>query len=229
MWDAQWQVFLDAGYRLLRCDFRGFGETPVPTEPHNDAEDVVALLDELGIGQVMLIGASYGGGVAQEIAARWSGRVDSLALVCAAKAGLEPTDALRSFWEREEELIDAGDIAGAVDLNVATWLGPEADEPTRQRVRMMQRHAFDVQLAPHEEYEQIEVAFELSAITAPSLVIAGAKDLPDFRQIAAELTAILPAARSVELPWAGHLPTLERPAESAELLLSYLRDTFRPV
>ena len=54
-----------------------------------------------------------------------------------------------------------------------------------------------------------EVAVDLGAITAPSLVVSGAKDLPDFRLIAARLTALLPGARPVELPWAGHLPTLD--------------------
>ena len=51
------------------------------------------------------------------------------------------------FWQREGELIDAGDIAGAAELNVATWLGPEASQATRERVRLMQRHALEVQLA----------------------------------------------------------------------------------
>jgi 3-oxoadipate enol-lactonase len=139
--------------------------------------------------------------------------------------GHEPTDVLRGFWQREEELIDAGDVGGAVELNVATWLGPEADEATRERVRLMQRHAFDVQLAAPEEYEPVEVAFDLRAITAPSLVISGAKDLPDFRLIAAKLAALLPGARPVELPWAGHLPTLERPSELSAMLTAYLRDT----
>jgi 3-oxoadipate enol-lactonase len=31
MWDPQWPVLADAGYRVVRCDFRGYGETPVPT------------------------------------------------------------------------------------------------------------------------------------------------------------------------------------------------------
>jgi len=35
-------------------------------------------------------------------------------------------------------------LPGAVELNVATWLGPDADEQTRARVRLMQRHAFDM-------------------------------------------------------------------------------------
>src|ERR1700677_3125802 len=64
MWDPQWPVLVDAGYRVVRCDFRGFGTTPVPHGPHNDADDVLALLDELGVGQVAVVGASGGGRVA---------------------------------------------------------------------------------------------------------------------------------------------------------------------
>jgi 3-oxoadipate enol-lactonase len=225
MWDPLWPVLVDAGYRLVRCDFRGFGATPVPAAPHNDADDVMSLVGELDVGPVALVGASYGGKVALEIAARWPRQVTALALVCAAMPGHEPTDVLRDFWQREEELIDAGDVAGAVELNVATWLGPEADEATRERVRLMQRHAFDVQLAAPEDYEPVEVAFDLRAITAPSLIISGAKDLPDFRLIAATLAALLPGARPVELPWAAHLPTLERPSELSSMLTAYLRDT----
>lgn len=225
MWDPQWPVFADAGYRVVRCDFRGFGATPVPQGPHNDADDVLEVADSLDAGPVALVGASGGGKVALEIAARWPRRVTALALVCAAMPGHEPTDALRGFWQREEELIEADDIAGAAELNVATWLGPEASEATRERVRLMQRHAFEVQLAAPAEYAPVKAAVDLHAITAASLVISGAKDLPDFQLIAARLAALLPGARLVELPWAGHLPTLERPQELSALLTAFLHDT----
>lgn len=225
MWDPQWPVFADAGYRVVRCDFRGFGATPVPQGPHNDADDVMDVVGELGVGPVALVGASYGGTVALEIAARWPQRVAAVALVCAGMPGHEPTEALRGFWQREGELIDAGDIAGAVELNVATWLGPEADETTRGRVREMQRHAFEVQLAASQEYEPVEVAVDLRAVTAASLVVSGVKDLQDFRLIAGRLATLLPGARPAELPWAGHLPTMERPQELSALLTAFLRDT----
>jgi len=225
MWDPQWPVLAEAGYRVVRCDFRGFGATPAPTAPYNDADDVLSLADELDLGPMALVGASSGGEVALEIAARRPRRVTALALVSAGMPGHEPTDELRGFWQREGELIEAGDIAGAVELNVATWLGPEADEATRERVRLMQRHAFEVQLAAPEEYEPVQADVDLHAITAPSLVVSGARDLPDFRLIAARLAALLPGAQAVELPWAGHLPTLERPRESSGLLTAFLRDT----
>lgn len=228
MWDPQWPVLAAAGYQVVRCDFRGFGATPVPQGPYDDAQDVLDLVAGLGLGPVAVVGASYGGKVALEIAARWPRQVTALALLCAGMPGHEPSGMLRAFGRREQELIEAGDLAGAVELNVATWLGPEADEGTRDRVRRMQRHTFEVQLAAAGEYESAEVAVDLRAITAPSLVVSGAKDLPDFRQIAATLAGLLPGARLVELPWARHLPALERPHELSQLLTVFLREAVPP-
>ncbi|ORT60841.1 alpha/beta hydrolase [Streptomyces sp. CB03238] len=223
MWDPQWPALIAAGHRVVRCDFRGFGRTPAPDRPHNDAEDVLDLLDALGIERATLVASSYGGRVALEIAARRPDRVSSMALLCPALPGHEPSAELRAFGAREDALLEAGDIAGAVELNVDTFLGPEADEATREAVRGMQRNAFDVQLAVTEEFGRITVDFDLSAIKAPSLVLSGAHDLADFRQIAAGLPDVLTDARHVELPWAGHLPSVERTSAVTDLLIDFLR------
>jgi pimeloyl-ACP methyl ester carboxylesterase len=157
-----------------------------------------------------------------EIAARWPQRVTALALLCTALAGHEPSAELRAFGEREDELLEAGDIAGATELNVETWLGPDADEATREKVRQMQRHAFEVQLAAAEEFDSIKVDIDLSAVTAPSLLIYGSHDFADFRQIAVELSEQLADARLLELAWAGHLPSLERPDALNPVLIDFL-------
>jgi len=85
----------------------------------------------------------------------------------------------------------AGDIAGAVQLNVGSWLGPEASPRVREQVREMQQHAFDVQLAGGE-VEEIETETDLSAVRAPCLAISGGHDFPDFRQIAAAVPGLSP-------------------------------------
>ncbi|SEG92225.1 Pimeloyl-ACP methyl ester carboxylesterase [Nonomuraea solani] len=224
MWDPQWQALLDAGYRVMRCDFRGYGETPAPLQPNNDADDVLALLDEVGIERATVVGSSYGGRVALELAARWPGRVDALVLLSAGSPAHEPTEELDAFDEAEEALIDADDLDGAVDLNVRTWLGPDASEDTRQKVRVMQRHAYEVQLAVDEEFDQLEVEVDLGAIESRALVVAGKHDLGYFRQVATDLADRLPRARLVELPWAGHLPSLERPDETTELIVKFLAE-----
>lgn len=225
MWDPQWPALLDAGYRVIRCDFRGFGQSPVADHPYSDAQDVADLLEHLGIEHAALVGSSYGGQVAIELAARHPDMITALFLLCAAAPGHAPSDALRSFAEQEDALIETGDIAGAVELNVANWLGPETDDTTREHVRRMQRHAFDVQLAVPEAPAPATTDVDLSLITAPCLAVSGGHDLPDFGEIAARLPHQLPDARHHELPWAGHLPNLERPAEVTDLLIQFLRTT----
>lgn len=225
MWDGQWQALLDAGHRVVRCDFRGFGDTPLADGPYAAAADVLALLDHLGIESTAVVGASYGGRIGLTVAALRPQAVTALALLGAGRPGHEPSEAVRAFGAEEEALVEADDIDGAVELNVRTWLGPEADEETRAFVRRMQRHNFEVQWEATGGPEKEET--DLARITAPTLAVAGAHDLPDYRTIAAELPALLPNARHVrhlELPWAGHLPSLERPAEVAALLTEFLRE-----
>jgi pimeloyl-ACP methyl ester carboxylesterase len=102
-----------------------------------------------------------------------------------------------------------------VELNVRMWLGPSATDAVRDAVREMQRHAFEVQLgAP--DFEPLPVTVDLSAITARCLAVSGAHDVSDFREIAASFPD------HVELPWAGHLPNLERPDEVATLITDFL-------
>ncbi|MEV2202432.1 alpha/beta fold hydrolase [Streptomyces fradiae] len=222
MWDPQWPVLADAGYRVVRCDFRGHGDSPAADRPYTDAADVADLLDHLGIERAALIGSSYGGRVALETAAARPEAVTALALFCTALPGHEPGPELRAFDEREDALFEADDLDGAVELNVATWLGPEADDATRDLVRRMQRRAFELQWTA-EDFGAPRPPADPARVTAPCLVVSGAHDLRDFRDIAVSLAARLPAADHVELPWAGHLPTLERPAETTALLTAFLQ------
>jgi 3-oxoadipate enol-lactonase len=224
MWAPQWPALVDAGYRVVRPDFPGFGETPMPDRPGNEADDVLNLMDALGIDRAALVASSGGGPVAVEIAARRPDRVSALVLLCAMVPGHERTDELRAFGARENALLEAGDVAGAVELNLDTWLGPETGETTREQVRRMQRRAFEVQLAATEEFDPIEHEYDLSTIQAPCLAISGGHDLPDFRQIAARMPGLI-GARHVELPWAGHLPSMERPDAVTGLLLEFLGET----
>jgi 3-oxoadipate enol-lactonase len=201
MWEPQFSAFADAGYRVVGCDIRGYGDSPAPDRPNNDADDVLALLGGLGVETFTIVGSSYGGKIGLEIAARQPDRVRALALLC---SGMR------------------GDVEGAVAANVENWLGPDADAATRDLVARMQKRAFDLQLAA-PEFEQTMVDVELSAIAdTPVLAVWGGKDLPDFRQIAEHLAATLPNTRALELSWAGHLPSLERPEETFEILAEFL-------
>ena len=222
MWDPQVPALVAAGFRAIRCDLNGFGDSPLPTALYNDADDVMTVLSSLGAGDFAIVGASGGGKVALEVAARWPSRVSALLLLCTAVGGFEPGPQLRAFWEREDALLEAGDLDGAAELNAVQWLGPEADQETHAAVRAMQRHVFDVQWGVDEEPEQRTYEFDLEAVTARTLLVTGAHDVADFGRIADDLAKVLPGAGRLDLPWAGHLPSMERPDLLNPLMLEFL-------
>ena len=220
MWDAQ-RAPLAEHHRVIRCDLRGYGSTPLDGEPFDNADDIRSLLATLGERPVAIVAASAGGEAALQLASAWPGLVSHLILLNAA-FDLPPTRSLQRFVRREDALLQAGDGEGATELNVATWLGPDADDEARDRVRTMQRNAFEVQLAAGDLDQRPGPAIDLDAITARTLVVSGGQDLDHFREIAHHLTARIAGAQHVQLGWAGHLPAMERPDETTTLLLDFL-------
>jgi 3-oxoadipate enol-lactonase len=217
MWDIQAGV-LAADHRVVRLDLRGYGQSPIdPGVPCNDAEDVLAFLEALGVDRFALVGASYGGYVALQVATAAAERVERLVLLDTLAEVVDPDERLRTFWSEEQALVDAGDLEAAVELNLATFLGPEADDDARELLRTMQRRVFEHQVAAGE-VEVAELPVDLARLTMPVTVVAGGLDLPFFVETAQELARQLPDAELVELSWAGHLPSLERPLEVAALV-----------
>ncbi|MEV6199252.1 alpha/beta hydrolase [Streptomyces sp. NPDC051771] len=231
MWDGQFQALADAGYRVVRCDLRGFGETPVDA-PHVHADDVRDLLDALGVDRAVLVGSSFGGEVALDFAVRHPGRTAALALLCAAApVEHEASAGLRAFFEQEDALLEAGDVEAATALNVDLWCGPEAGPEARALVHAMQRRAFELQLAAPDEHGAQPSGVtqdDLKGVTVPAVVVTGAHDVPDFRVLGEKTAALLPDARRVDLDWAGHLPPLERPEETLALLTGFLSGLSAP-
>jgi 3-oxoadipate enol-lactonase len=226
MWDVIAPAMSHA-FRVVRPDLRGFGETPMPPGEYADADDLDQLFEQLGIVDAAVVGSSFGGRVALELASLHPGRVSSLVLLAPALRGLEPTADLVAFSEEEDRLLNSDDIDGAVDLNVRTWLGPEADDDAKSLVRLMQRRALDVQRAadasePGPQPRVVEV--DPATIAVPTVVVAGDHDLDHFRLVAGLLADRIPGAELVTLPWAGHLPSLERPGAILALLLDVVRD-----
>jgi pimeloyl-ACP methyl ester carboxylesterase len=221
MWDAQ-ATELRRDHTVVRCDLRGYGGSPLPAGGTCcDAEDVVALLEHLGVGRFALVAASYGGHVGLQVASSCVERVDRTVLLSPLAEVVPPDDGLRALWAEEERLVGSGDLDAAAELNVRTWLGPEADEPARELLRAMQ-HDVLVQQVAADEVENRELEVALDRLTMPTTVVAGLRDLRFFVDSARELVRLLPAAHLVELEWAGHLPSLERPAQTARLVRSAL-------
>lgn len=221
--------------RVIRFDARGFGETLPPTGPWAHHADLLALLDELGLEQVALVGASMGAGIAVEAALAEPPAVRALVLLGPGGALLgPPPDELRAIWRDEIEALDRGDLDAAVEVNLRAWVdgvGRDAttvDPEVRAFVGSMQRDAFelpewDPEAAPESELEP-PAAERLAELAAPVLVIVGEADQAACIAVAERVAAAAPTARLVRWPDVGHLPSLERPADVVALIRPVVAD-----
>ncbi|MGG5258904.1 alpha/beta fold hydrolase [Phycicoccus avicenniae] len=232
MWDSLWDS-LTRDFDVVRCDLRGFGSsTELPDGTLSHRHDVLALLDGLGVGRCHLVGASFGAGVAAEVAVVAPDRVLSLTLSPPGGSLLAVrTPDLAAFADAERAALAAGDLDAAAEVNVDTWVvGPsrraeDVDPVVREAVRSMQRHAFEVGAA-FDDVEEDEldppVLDRLTEVIAPTLVLVGGHDLETTHDAADRLVAGLPDVRRVDWPDAAHLPSMEHPERFVDLLRDHL-------
>lgn len=233
MWDELAEA-LAPEFRVLRYDLRGYGDSTLPPGPFSQSRDLFGLMDHVGLERAALVGVSYGGRVALDAAFVAPDRITALVLAAPALRDHEWSRQVQDFGDEEERLLDAGDIEAATDLNVRLWVdgpkrGPDAvREAVRERVRVMQRRAFEVQVAAYEVSPapgpEDPVHVQPAEVGAPTLVVVGDADVPDFPAIAERLEAELPDARKVVLPDTAHTIPLERPDEFRELTVGFLRE-----
>lgn len=241
MWDPVWTA-LTAERDLVRLDLRGFGDstarpghgraTDGRPEALSPVDDVLETVAALGIEQFHLVGASYGAGVAVEVALTEPGRVVSLLLSAPGGSLIaEVTPDLRAFFDAERAALAEDDLDAAVEANLAWWVdGPHRDagavDPAiRDLVRQMQRRAFEVTAGWDDVAEQEldpPALDRLGEVQAPTLVLVGALDLDAILDTADRMTRGIAGARHVEWPDAAHLPSMERPEDFTALLREWL-------
>jgi pimeloyl-ACP methyl ester carboxylesterase len=218
MWDPQWPA-LTAERDAIRLDLRGFGESV--ERPSGALDSVADVLETVAAERFDLVGASYGAGVAVQVALAAPGRVASLLLSAPGGAlYAEVTPGLRAFWDAENAALEAGDLDAAVQANLDTWV-PGADPAVRDAVAVMQRRAFEV-TAGWDDVEEVEndPLPRLGEIAVPTTVLVGDRDLDPTRDAARRVAESIPGARLIEWPGVTHLPSMERP----DAFLALLRD-----
>jgi 3-oxoadipate enol-lactonase len=235
MWDAEFAV-LSARYRVLRFDLRGFGRSELPPGPFSFVDDLRGLLELAGIERAALVGVSAGAALAIDFALAEPEWVRGLVLGAPGIGGLEWSEDVRRFGEREDELVEAGELDEAVELNLRMWVdgprrGPDAVDPVmRAKVGEMQRRAFEVQVdayggdeqpGPQARLQPAAIA-RLEEIDVPTLVIVGDADVPDVLERSEILAARIPGARKEVLADTAHMVNLERPQEFGALLDEFL-------
>jgi pimeloyl-ACP methyl ester carboxylesterase len=198
-----WQPLRDelgGGYDVLAPEL---GAAPV--------DAALAALDAHGAERAVVVGASAGGNGALELVTQAPERVAGLVLFAATLFDHDFSPDIREFWGAEKALVAAGDIEGAVALNVRAWV---RDPAVAALVETMVRD----ELTSGDSGEPPELPIDLAGIRVPTLAVSGGLDFPDFAAMADRIAATVPGARRAEVPDAGHLIALERPRAAADLV-----------
>jgi 3-oxoadipate enol-lactonase len=208
---------VEARFWLIVPDLRGHGTTPLPPKEYSHVDDLLAVLDDLNVERTAVVGASFGGYVALQLATAAPDRVSSLVLMASPLDVDDWSADISAYREQEDALLQAGDIDAAVELNVRTWARvPETEELVADMVRQSLEHHAGV------EAPQRELPVDLASISVPTLAVSAGQDFADFARIADRIAAEVPGAQRAEIADAGHLIALDRPDETAELLVTFL-------
>jgi 3-oxoadipate enol-lactonase len=182
-WVLQMDDLLAAGYRVLRFDNRGIGESDKPAGPYDTAmfaADTKALVDSLEISDFHLVGVSMGGMIAQEYALAHGSDLRSLTLACTYAAPGPFCSRMFALWAD----MAPTDGVPTVMRDVALWAftldffenrEDELREFEQEMAELDQPlEAYLAQLASIQNHDTRD---RLGGIEVPTLVLAGEQDI----------------------------------------------------
>jgi 3-oxoadipate enol-lactonase len=232
LWDPQAAV-LGRRLRLLRFEFRGHGpagaQSPAPPGPYTIADlgaDVLDLLNRYDLDQVAYAGVSLGGMVGMWLAANAPERISRLALCCTA-AYLPPA----SMWEQRAATVRTQGMGALVDPVIARWFTPawvqRNPAPAAAVAAMLKGTNPEGYAGCAEAIAVMDQRDAITAITAPTVVIAGAEDPATPPAMSALLARSIPGARLTVVRGTAHLANYQTPGEVTAAVAAHLAPLLR--
>ena len=213
-------------YSTTAYDLRGFGESSAEKGvPFSHAEDLRALMDKRGLATASLVGLSMGGAIALNFALNHPERVSHLILISPAMIGWQWSAAWKAIWANVAKAARAGDV----ELARKRWL----DHPMFDAVRNSAagdelRQAIEAyhgrQWISDDQRHELPDIERLHELQMPTLLLTGGLDVEDMRLIGSVIDAASPQVTRIDFADAGHMLALERPADVARAIGSFLQN-----
>jgi 3-oxoadipate enol-lactonase len=223
VWDRQVPALRER-FRLLRYELPGHGGAasgPGPYTIAGLAGGVLAALDAYGIERAAYCGISLGGMIGMWLAAHAPDRISALGVVCSS-GYLPPAQG----WRDRAELVGREGLSPVVDASIGRWFTAEF---AARSPELMASFAAELKRTDPAGYAGCCLAIagmdlrgDLGSITAPTLVISGARDPATPPEHGAAIAAGIGGARLVVLPDAAHLANVSCPDEVTSELLDEL-------
>lgn len=224
IWDAVVDR-LEGDYGILRYDKRGHGLSEAPPQPYvmtDHVDDLAALLDHLGIARAAIVGLSVGGLIAQGLEARRPDLVSALVLCDTAhKIGND------DLWNSRIKAVNEKGIAAIADNILQRWFTRAYHSPDNPDfagyTAMLTRTPVDGYAGTCAALRDADLTESTRAIKVPTLCIVGDQDGSTPPDLVRELASLIDGALLEIIEDAGHLPCIEQPEKTAELIRTFLR------
>ena len=231
MWNPQVEAF-SAKYRFIRFEPRGHGKSDAPEDPSaygldTSVEDLLGLLDHLGIEKAYVGGLSMGGGITTRFTLLHPDRVAGLMVIDSGSAsGRAHSEEIRKNTARVRELAFTEGIEAVARHSIRevdsfalrAARGPDEAQGIFEMLTALTPHGYVYSL---EALDQAP-AFDdrLREITAPTLCIAGEEDpaLEDVRFIHSQIEG----SELLVVPDAGHFTNLDQTETFNRDVLAFL-------
>lgn len=225
IWQEVVPAFADR-FRIVLYDKRGHGLSDAPPSPYSiddHADDLLGLLDHLGIERYSLVGLSVGGLISQRLAVRCPERIQTITLCCTASKIGTPES-----WAERISSVETGGINPLVDNILQRWFTPlfretHADEVAGWR-NMLVRTPDHGYAGTCAAIRDADLRPDAGRIAAPTLCVAGDHDGSTPADVVKGTADLIPGARFALIGGAGHIPCVEKPAVLSRLIGQHLQE-----
>jgi 3-oxoadipate enol-lactonase len=223
VWDRQVPQ-LQQGFRLLRFELPGHGGSAAPPGDYTIAglgAGVLGLLDSLGLDRVGYCGISIGGMIGLWLAAHAPDRIAALGLVCTS-AYLPPA----AGWLARADQVRVAGMASVCGPVISRWFTPQYAAQAPAVVDAVRTELARTDPGGYAgccaAIAGMDLRPALAAISAPTLVLAGAEDPATPLEHSEVIAREIPGARLDVIPAAAHLAAVSAPAEVTSALEAHL-------
>lgn len=218
LWEQQAERLSRDGWRVIAYDHRGSGFNPAPEADelsvHKLADDLLALLDELGIERCVLAGESMGTAVATLAALRQPERFEGMVLVAGS-----------AIWRKVSLLPFLAGLTAAYRATIRLFIVMAV--PEKQDRHYYRRWGLSIlrQARAGDARRLIrgivglDLRPQLAQVRVPTLVIHGTRDLIVPLREGRALAAKIPGAEFLPIAGAGHVPSLTRADEVSDAIV----------
>lgn len=222
MWDAVVPLLLPY-FRILRYDTRGLGQSEVTHEPYTLTQlgqDVIDLLDKLGIEKVHFCGLSMGGQIGQWLGIHHGDRLHKLVL-CNTAAQIGTNQA----WNERIQLIKKEGLEAIWAGSQKVWLRDAFIEENPTLMNQLEGMFLQNKALGYAHccaaIRDADFRSDLGKVSTSTLVITGDKDPVTTVADAEWMVERIPHAQLAILA-AKHIPSIEQAEAFAETIIDFL-------